>query len=164
MSQSDKALLIERLDESRSKLQAILNQIDLQQEIYPTWTIKHLLAHISGWDEACIAAIQAFLGGTEPGTPAVKGIDFYNAQSVETRQYLPYEHVRKEWEATRETFKSLIHQVPDGQIHDDLLTPWGTHSSVIKMVEIFVYHEAQHAKEIEELIAGVSGVDSKSEN
>lgn len=147
-SLNEKQALLERLDNAREQLNAVLNRVSVQQEIYPTWTIKQLLAHIAGWDEACIAALEAFLAGEQPGTPALRGINYYNAQSVETRQTLDFDHIRREFEATRAQLKALIASVPDERIRDKFVLPWGGDGDMIQMMNIFIHHEIEHAEEI----------------
>ena len=44
----EKTHLIQQLDEARAKMRAVLVDIDLRMEIYPGWTIKHVLAYLSG--------------------------------------------------------------------------------------------------------------------
>lgn len=145
--------LIHELDAARSKLNAVLEKLSQDYEIYPTWTIKHLLAHLAGWDEACIEAIESFLGQTEPSTPAARGIDFYNTQSVETRQELDYDHIRREYEVTREELKATIRRIPDDRFEEKFVVPWGPSMDVTRMVRVFIHHEHEHAEEIEGLIA-----------
>ena len=52
-------------------------------------------------------ALQAHAAGKEPGTPACRGIDFYNEQTVAERVSLSYEHVIKEWELTRDELRQV---------------------------------------------------------
>ena len=43
---------ITRMEQSRAKLNAVLDKIAPQMEIYPTWKVKQVMDHIAGWDEA----------------------------------------------------------------------------------------------------------------
>jgi hypothetical protein len=147
----EKKRLIEQLDQARAKLQAVLVDIDTQMKIYPNWTVKHLLAHIAGWDDAIIASLRAHTGGDEPGTPAVRGIDYYNAQSVATREALSYDHIVKEWELAREQLKAIIKEMPPEKFKEPLLLPWGQTGTIAQVVTIFTSHEEEHAEEIANL-------------
>jgi uncharacterized damage-inducible protein DinB len=51
--------LIERLKNARQPLEDLLHQAPPDKEIYAGWTLKDLLAHISGWDHVTIEALQA---------------------------------------------------------------------------------------------------------
>jgi hypothetical protein len=142
--------LIENLDKSRSLMLAVLAELDQQLEIYPHWTVKEFLAHLTGWDDATTTSLRAHALGNEPGTPAVEGIDVYNAQSVSTRETLDYDHIYKEWLAAREQLKSVILALPDEKFEQPLLFPWGRIGSVAQLVEIMYDHEEEHAEEVRE--------------
>lgn len=148
----EKARLIQRLDQSRQTMRALLAEIDTQMEFYPGWTAKHLLAHIAGWDDAVTSSLRAHAGGLEPATPAVQGIDAYNAESVATRESLTYEHIVQEWELAREQLKAAILDMPEDILEKPLLLPWGGMGTVAQIVAIFAGHEEEHAEEIHTLI------------
>ncbi len=147
----EKTRLIQQLDQARETMRALLAKISTQTEIYPPWTIKHVLAHITGWDDATTSSLRAHAGGEEPATPAVRGIDFYNAQSVATRDALSYEQIVKEWELAREQFKAAINEMPAELFGKPLLFPWGQTGTIAQVVAIFVDHEKEHAREIQEM-------------
>lgn len=146
-----KETLIRQLDEARAELLAVLQGIDTQTEIYPTWKLKELLAHLSGWDEATIASLQIHIDGGEPLTPAARGIDFYNAESVATREALSYEQVAKELAATRDRLKEIILNMPPDKFEQPMVFAWGPKGLVPTLVAVFVHHERAHAKQIREL-------------
>jgi uncharacterized protein (TIGR03083 family) len=144
--------LIQQLDHARQAMQALVAEIDTQMECYPGWTAKHLLAHIAGWDDAAASSLRAHAGGREPATPAVQGIDAYNAESVATRETLGYEHIVQEWELAREQLKAAILEMPEDLLDEPLLLPWGGTGTVAQIVAIFAHHEREHAEEIRALI------------
>jgi len=129
-----------------------VDQLDRSMIIYPPWTIKHVLAHLTGWDDATTSSLRAHSGGEEPITPAVQGIDFYNAHSVSTRQELDYDHTYREWKLAREELKDAIRKVLPEKFGETLIYPWGGGGTVLKLVRIMYEHEAEHAEEIEKLI------------
>jgi len=145
--------LIQQLDEARAKMRAVLVDMDTQMEIYPDWTVKQVLAHITGWDDAIIASLRAHAGGDEPGTPASRGIDFYNAQSVAERKALAYDQVVKEWELAREQLKTAIKEMPAERLEEPLLFPWGQVGTIAQLVAIFAHHEEEHAGDIRKVKA-----------
>jgi hypothetical protein len=155
----EKTRLIQQLDQARETMRAVLADMDLQMEIYPNWTIQHVLAHIAGWDDATTSSLRAHAGGQEPATPAVRGIDFYNAQSVATREALSYEQTVKEWELSREQFKVAILEMPPEKFQEPLLFPWGRTGTSAQVVAIFASHEEEHAEEIGELLKARTGGD-----
>jgi hypothetical protein len=145
---ASKTELTAQLDAAREEMRAVLEGMDIHMEIYPGWTIKHVLAHIAGWDDAVIASLHAHAGGQEPAAPAARGIDFYNAQSVATREALSYEHVVKEWGLARQQFKAALDALSPEKLAEPLLFPWGATGTVAQLVQIFAEHELDHAAEI----------------
>ncbi len=148
----EKSRLIERLDQARATMRAVLAIVDTHRSIYPDWTIKEVLAHIAGWDDASAASLRAHALGNEPATPAARGIDYYNAESVSTRETLDYDHVVKEWEMAREELKAAINDMPPDKLNQSMLFPWGDTGTIAQLVAIFAGHEKEHAKEIRELV------------
>ena len=43
------------LEQSRSVMMDLLDKVDKNRTIYPTWTIREIIAHIAGWDDTAIA-------------------------------------------------------------------------------------------------------------
>ncbi|MBN1178046.1 MAG: DinB family protein [Anaerolineae bacterium] len=144
--------LIQRLDAARETMRQVVARVDPEREIYPGWTIKHVLAHIAGWDDAAIDALRAHATGSAPSVDAAHGIDAYNAKTVETRESLSYERVVDEWTATRETFKTLLREMPDEKLAQSFVFPWKSGGTAADIVAIFAHHEESHAREIERMI------------
>ena len=155
----ERTRLIQQLASAREKMRAVLADVDTHREIYPHWTIKQVLAHIAGWDDACIASLRAHQAGYEPGAPAARGIDFYNAQSVETREPLSYDQVVKEWELARNQLETVIHEMPPEKFKESFVFPWGRTGTIAQLVVVFVEHEEEHVVEIRKLIEAKRGQD-----
>jgi len=124
------------------------------KELYPGWTIRHVLAHMAGWDDATATSLKAYAEGNEYSVPAYRGIDEYNKQSVATREHLNYEQTRKEWELSREELKAVLRAMPDEKIAGEVLYPWGARGSVTALVEVLIHHDHDHADEIQRLMSG----------
>ncbi len=149
----EKERLIQELDEARKATREIIDRVGTQREIYPGWKIKEFLSHLTGWDDATTTSLRAHAIGKEPGTPAYRGIDFYNAETVSTREILEYRHVLAEWEVAREQLKATIRALPDDKFKEPLVYPWGPTGSVTRLVQIMIHHELEHADEIRKLFA-----------
>ena len=89
--------LIQRLEASRANMIAHLDEIDKNRKIHPLGTVREIIVHLSGWDDASIAFIRARMDAREPATSAAGGIDVYNAETVATRQALSYDHIDREY-------------------------------------------------------------------
>jgi hypothetical protein len=149
---SDKETYIKRYETARAEMREILKLAQGNPQIYAPWRMKEVLDHITGWDDAVIASIKSFLAGDIPATPAARGIDAYNAETVTSREAIPYEVTQREWEASRADLLGLMQKMTDEQLHTSFVFPWGDEGTIEDLVEIFTEHEETHAKEIREII------------
>ena len=149
---SDKETYIKRYEAARAEMQDMVKLAQDNPTIYQPWRMKEVLDHITGWDDAVIASIKSFLAGDVPATPASRGIDAYNAETVSSREAIPYEVAQREWEASRVELLDLLRKMTDGQLHTPFGFPWGGQGTIENLVEIFTEHEETHAKEIRAII------------
>jgi hypothetical protein len=148
MAVLERQFLLDRLDETRGGIENVLPRIDPGKEIYPGWTIKDMLAHMTGWDDATIDSLRAHVIGRPPSVEAIRSLDEYNARTVSSRTDLSYEHVLKEWRLTRQVLRTIIEQMPDDKFLEPLIVPWGEKASVTYLVDMFRDHEEEHARDI----------------
>jgi len=144
--------LIRMLDDARARMLEVIKKADINQRIYPPWTMKQILAHITGWDDAALASLQAHSRGEIPATPAERGIDDYNMQTVAERDDFEYDRILREWQAIREQFKQAILDLPEDMFCKPFYLPWAILGTVSQLVHIFAEHEVEHAEEIKGLI------------
>ena len=149
---SHKEDYIRRYEAARAEMREILKLAHGNPTIYEPWKMKEVLDHITGWDDAVIASIKSFLAGEVPATPASRGIDAYNADTVSSREAIPYEVTQREWEASRAELLDLLGKMNDDQLHTPFVLPWGPQGTIEDLVEIFTDHEETHAREIREII------------
>jgi hypothetical protein len=147
----EKTRLLEALDLSRAAMLHLIQRLDPKEEIYPNWTLQQFLAHVSGWDEAASSSLRAYVKNEEAPIASYRGIDAYNAESVETRHDLTYEQTYREWELARIELKAALLALPDDSFSKTILYPWGTRASVTGLVEVIIDHEHEHVEEIEKL-------------
>ena len=145
--------LIQWLEESHAKIELLVSQIEQNQEIYPGWTIREILAHFTGWDDAVVASLKSHAAGDIPNVAAPRGPDFYNAATVTERETLDFEHIFQEWQHTHEQLKIAIQNLPPEKMEEEIVFPWGEHGIIENMVTgLTTGHEMSHAKDIEALI------------
>jgi hypothetical protein len=82
--------LIQELDDARARMQALISEIDSEIEVYSGWTVKELLAHITGWDDLVINTLNRHLTGAAPVMAVNRGIVFYNSTTVSEREGLDF--------------------------------------------------------------------------
>ena len=141
--------LIQALDESRATMRSLIGDLTPESEIYPGWTLRQFLAHLTGWDDVTTTTLRAHARNETPATPVSAGINAYNAESVATREALDLDHIVKEWELARDDLKAAIRALSPEQMAAPLLHPWGHVSTVAKLVNIMIHHEGvEHAEEL----------------
>ena len=151
MSQRDDLIAI--LEFSHSKMLLQLDQIEVKHKIYPLWTIREMLVHLSGWDDTVIAIVQSLMADQTPATPAARGIDVYNAESLATREGLDYDHIYREYIQTRKILIQLLREIPTEKITAQYTLPWGGTGTLVDIINIFGPHEEEHAQDVEKIIA-----------
>lgn len=144
--------LIDKMVRARSVLNAALEKVTPQTEIYPSWKLKQLLDHISGWDELVLAELHAYRNGITP-TQTVKGINEFNARSVAARHALTLEQSRLAYDTTRQEVLQTLRGLPAEMLTQKYNAPWGGKCTVASIVKIFVSHEQEHAEQIEAIFA-----------
>jgi len=141
-------LLVEQLEDARRHLTALVNQAPTDKPIYPNWTIKQYIDHISGWDDAMVEALDAHAKNEPVPQSAARGIDAYNAQTVSTRETLDLAHSRREFTAGHERVIHALRNLPDEKFDQLLTFPWGESGTVKDFIEIFVEHDKEHTEHL----------------
>jgi hypothetical protein len=144
--------ILKLLEDSHTTMLAQLNEIDKQRKIYPLWTIREIIAHLSGWDDAAIGFVNALLKGETPPTPAMRGTTVYNEETVSTREGLSYDHIVREYVETRIKLINLMRQISEEMVTRKSTLPWGGEGSLEDIVQVFGPHEIEHAMDVKKII------------
>ncbi len=150
--------LISKMENARAQLDAAFARAAPQQEIYPTWKVKQVMDHITGWDELMVQTLQAYARGETPARSVENGIDHFNAESVTARQAVPLEESRQAYHSLRKQVLDLIRAMPEGKLTERYPAPWGGMCTVTSVVKIFTGHELEHARHIEKALANSTKV------
>jgi len=149
--------LIAKMELARARLNSALDKITPQTEIYPTWKLKQMLDHFSGWDELTLTSLRAYSQGKTPGLMVKDGIDQFNAQSVSARKAVPFEQSRQAYDVVREKVIQTLREMPPEMLTQKFPAPWGGMCTITSVVKIFVSHELEHAKHLEEILMKSTG-------
>jgi len=150
MSKRDEILKL--YEESHAVMMEQLREVDKQRKIYPLWTIREIIAHLAGWDDAVIGFVNALLKGETPPIPAPRGPDVYNEETVTTREGLSYDHIVREYINTRARLISLVGQMSEEMVTQKSVLPWGGEGSLEDIFRIFGPHEIEHAMDVKKII------------
>jgi hypothetical protein len=144
--------LIAQLERSRARLNAALQLVAPQQEIYPSWMLKQVMDHITGWDELVASSLRQHSRGEATSKVVLHGINQYNVESVNARQSLSLDQSRQAYEAARNSVLQAIRSMPADKLEEQFRAPWGGVCTLARVVEIFASHESEHARQIESLL------------
>ena len=142
--------LIERLNSARRPLDTLIEAAPANKAIYPNWTIKEYLDHLSGWDDAVVVTLKAHAASKPVPQTATRGINFYNAQTVTTKQSINLEHSKREYQTSREAALQALRDLPDDKFNEPLDFPWGESGTVAYFIEIFVEHDEHHTQHLKD--------------
>jgi hypothetical protein len=149
----DRERLLQLMDQSRREIEEMFSQTSLDREIYPGWTKKEILAHLTGWEDGSLQSVKAMLAGEPPSVPAaVRGPDYYNEQSVLERSALTYEQIIGEWRLARQQFCDLVRTMTPEQFNTSLVFAWGGEGTVTNAMFGLLGHEQEHIHQIHEIL------------
>jgi hypothetical protein len=149
---SDIETYLQKFKSARQQMREVVELAHGNPLIYQPWRMKEVLDHLTGWDDAVIASIKSMIEGSIPATPAMRGANVYNAETVSSREALPYEVTQREWDTSRVELLTLLGSLTEEQLHRPFTMPWGGEGTIETILEIFSSHEEDHAREIREII------------
>ena len=141
-------LLFEQMNATRLIIEDNLSLIDPRKEIYPGWKLRELLAHMTGWDDAIIAALRAHIDDLPLYLSGIDSLDEYNATSVSSRKEWDDNLIFNEWRETRQKLCQIIEHMSEDKFSSPVAVPWGGISSVMDLMELCREHETEHATDI----------------
>lgn len=150
---ASKSELIQLPEESHAKIEQLVTQVDRDLEIYPGWTIRGVLAHFTGWDDAVLVSLKSHAAGGVPTVVAERGPDAYNSATVTERETLSFEYIYQEWQTTHKQLKIAIRNLPPEKMDEEIVFPWGQTGNVEDLgIGLTTEHEVSHAKDIQALL------------
>jgi hypothetical protein len=153
--------LIIRMTDARSAIETLIPRIDPCGEIFPGWTLKDLLAHLTGWDEVVVLTLTSHLIGESQSIPPILNLNTYNARSVSSRKNLRFTDVYQEWQFIRSKLMSILEQFPQENLLDTIMVPWGGELTINSLVEIFIEHEQIHFNDLQTWLASQKPLSKK---
>lgn len=142
-------VLIHRLEEARTALQSLLPQVNPDLPIYPTWRLKQLLDHLSGWDEILVMLLQAHQnGGNVTALTGATDLEAYNAELIAQRMLLSLEQSREAFEATRAVLKEALLALSEEKLVEPMQLPWGEQATLSQIIELWARHEEEHTADL----------------
>ncbi len=146
--EKDRAMLLSEIDGIRTRIREVVERVDEKKTIYPGWTIKETIGHITAWEIVIRKAIQAFQAGDPPYFLNEQDFDIFNQEAVESRESWSLEQVLQEWEDVREDLKATIQNLKETDLPVEMVLPWGSERTVAELIEIIGEHEEEHMGDV----------------
>ncbi len=125
---------------------------DLDRRVDDAWTVRDLLAHVSAYDHAVIAA----LGDARAGKPVVWGwraypsFDKWNAAQIDKRRDWSGDAIAREWTDARAALLEALDAFTDREPPLGA-NGWELHGGPVSWL---TDHESDHAKEVRQHTGG----------
>jgi hypothetical protein len=145
--EKDLAELIAEIKQIRTDMVGIVNKIDPGKIIYPGWTIKEMIGHLTAWEIVIDKGLTAYLQGDPPYFMQEQDFDIFNQQAVDFRSDWRLDRVLQEWMAVRGRLLEAIQKLAETDLDDEIVTPWGSERTVREFVEIAGEHEFEHRED-----------------
>jgi hypothetical protein len=113
LPQREQEVFIQELRQIRTAMTQLAYEVPEQLRdamVSEEWTIKDVIAHISGWDTYTIHSLKAFLRGDIPEWGG--DVEDFNRQQIESRSGLSWEELVAEFEDTGYKMVQAYSQVP----------------------------------------------------
>ena len=149
--------LLNKMEHTRSRLNVVLEKVAPQLDIYPSWKLKQLMDHITGWDKLVASAFHTHSRGATHPLVVIHGIDQYNAELVNARMELSLEQSRQAYDSARAEVLQELRVMPAEKLTQEFRAPWGEMCTIASVLKIFISHELEHAKQIEEKLKNSTG-------
>jgi len=146
--EKDLTILLSEIDQTRTEMGQVVQEVDKDLMIYPGWTIKEMIAHITAWEIVIHRAIQTYLAGEPPYFLHEQDFDIFNEEAVDYRASWSLEKVLQEWKDVREDLKKTVQKLKETDLDVEMVLPWGSERTVAELIEIIGEHEGEHMKDI----------------
>jgi len=144
--EKDLTVLLAEIDQVRTDMGKVVQEIDTKLMIYPGWTIKEMIAHITAWEVVIHKAFQAYIAGDPPYFLREQDFDIFNEEAVNFRASWSMEQVLQEWRDVRKDLIKTIQKLKETDLPVEMVLPWGSERTVAELIEIIGEHEGEHMK------------------
>jgi hypothetical protein len=148
----DKGAVLARLRDARAELLAAVDGLSTtEMGILPvdgTWTIKDILAHVSGWTAWDLAGTRRILAGQGVDWTAIQDVDAFNAHVVAARRNRTPEQILAEMMATHTALQELLADLPEEDLFSTGLFEGPYWDNLAGWLQVAWEHEAEHAGQI----------------
>ena len=148
----DKRGVLEHLTRARA---ALLDTIEGLTEtdmatlpVAGDWTIKDILAHVSGWAAWDLAGVEGVQAGKPPDFSAIQEVDTFNARLVAERREWTLGRILAEMADAHAALQELLASMPDKDVFRAGPFRGPYWDSLAGWLQVAWEHEGEHAAQI----------------
>jgi len=141
-------LLLTEINRIRTEMGEVVKQVDKSLIIYPGWTIKEMIGHITAWEIVINKALIAYQKGDPPYFLHEQDFDVFNKEAVNRRGDWTLEKVLQEWKEVRAAVIKSIQKLKETDLTVEMVLPWGSERTVAELIEIIGEHESEHMGDV----------------
>ena len=145
--ENDIAGLIKEIGQVRQRMLEIVERIDPGKIIYPGWSIKEMIGHITAWEIVIEKALTVYQKGDPPYFLHEQDFDIFNQEAVDFRSTWSLEQVIQEWKKIRADLLKTIQMLKEEDLEVEIVLPWGSERTVAELIEIAGEHESEHMED-----------------
>lgn len=112
----------------------------------PSWTVRDILAHVTGSEQGLLRNVERFLAGGE--LPAGFSLDVWNQRQVEKRRPMDISAMLANLEASRKEAWTLLDRLSEADMDVPGIHPAGFATTVAGLFLTIANHELDHGNEI----------------
>jgi hypothetical protein len=148
----DKRALQRHLTNARSELLDTIKDLSETEmtdlPVAGAWTIRDILAHISGWAAWDLSSIEGLQDGKHPDLSVIRDIDAFNRNLVTTRKTWSMGNILAEMTATQSALHAIMADMLEVDIFRNSLFRGPYWGSLAEWLQIACAHEEEHAAQI----------------
>lgn len=149
----DRQVVLERLTGARTRLLASIEGLsETEMSTAPvsgTWTLRELIAHVSGWASWDLEAIRGIQQNKGPDLSVIQDVDLFNELLVTQRAEWSADRILAEMEATQTELLELVGSMSDQHLLDTDAFPGPYWHNLAEWLQVAWEHEEEHASEIQ---------------
>jgi uncharacterized damage-inducible protein DinB len=155
----DQETLIAEMEQTRQSLLAAVACLSPAQRVQVflgTWSVKELLAHLAGWDDANLEAAQAVMAGRLPAFYAYKDRDWqtFNARLVAERRREDFSGLLALVETTHQKLVEFLRALPAEAFDKDYGVRYkGYRVTIARLLRSEMGDESTHRAQVETFAA-----------
>ncbi len=146
--------VLARLEAARADLlRAIGGLSEREMTVLPVvgeWTVRDILAHISGWAAWDLTAIRGILAGDSADFSPIQDVDAFNARLVYERSDWPLGRILIEMEETLDATRELLAGMSEDDIFASEQFQGPYWRNLAEWLQVAWEHEREHAVQMRE--------------